>query len=155
MKIILTTDEAELNACAEMMFKSEPWTLLGFDHERCRLAMLGEHKEVYVARINDVIAGFVVLQLNGQLRGYIQTICVDPGFRGRQMGTELLRFSEDRILKEFPNVFMCVSSFNKKAQALYARLGFEQVGKLKDHLVQGHDELILRKTTGPLSEFKK
>jgi ribosomal protein S18 acetylase RimI-like enzyme len=49
---------------------------------------------------------------------------------------------------------MCVSSFNKKAQKLYRRLGYEKVGVLKNFIVNGHDEILLRKTMGPLANFK-
>jgi ribosomal protein S18 acetylase RimI-like enzyme len=49
---------------------------------------------------------------------------------------------------------MCVSSFNLKAKALYDRLGFETIGILKDYVVKGHDEYLLRKSLGPVSDFK-
>jgi [ribosomal protein S18]-alanine N-acetyltransferase len=45
-------------------------------------------------------------------------------------------------------VFICVSSFNPGARRLYERLGFELVGTLRELLVPGHDELLLRKTKG-------
>ena len=50
---------------------------------------------------------------------------------------------------------MCVSSFNTEAQKLYLRLGYEIVGELKDYIVAGYSEILLRKTIGPLSEFRK
>jgi ribosomal protein S18 acetylase RimI-like enzyme len=49
---------------------------------------------------------------------------------------------------------MCVSSFNKKAQQLYRRLGYKKIGVLKNFIVPGHDEILLRKTLGPLAEFR-
>lgn len=48
---------------------------------------------------------------------------------------------------------MCVSSFNADAQRLYARLGYEVVGTLRSYIVAEHDELLLRKTTGPWNGF--
>lgn len=77
-------------------------------------------------------------------------MCVDPALRGRGIGTELLRFAEDRIFSRFANVFMCVSSFNHGARRLYARLGYEVVGELRDYLVAGQGEILPRKTRGPL-----
>jgi len=41
-------------------------------------------------------------------------------------------------------------SKNSAAQRLYFSLGYEKVGELKDYLVLGHSEIILRKTTGPV-----
>lgn len=152
MEIKLTTDETDLVQCAELMSQSEPFVTLKFDLEKCKFAVKGD--EVYLAMVDGVMAGFVVLRLTGVLRGYIQTICLKPAFRGKGIGTALLQFCEERIYKMSPNVFMCVSSFNHEAQKLYARLGFEKIGELKNHIVQGHDEYILRKSKGPIMEFK-
>jgi ribosomal protein S18 acetylase RimI-like enzyme len=59
-----------------------------------------------MAKVNDEFAGFVVIMLAGVLRGYIQTICMKPQYRGQGIGMELLKFSEDRLAKEFPNLFI-------------------------------------------------
>jgi hypothetical protein len=77
-----------------------------------------------------------------------------PGGRGTEQGL-LLAFAEDRILRDSPNVFICVSSFNSRARALYERLGYVTVGELRDFFVRGYDEQLLRKTIGPLTEFTR
>jgi ribosomal protein S18 acetylase RimI-like enzyme len=154
MEIKLTTNENELNQCAELMSQSEPFTTLKFDYEKCKLAVRGDYKEVYLSIVENEFAGFVVLSFYGVLRGYIQTICIKSEFRNQGIGTALLKFSEEKILKEFPNVFMCVSSFNHEAQKLYYSLGFEKIGTLTNHIIQGVDEYILRKQGCPTSEFK-
>jgi ribosomal protein S18 acetylase RimI-like enzyme len=64
-------------------------------------------------------------------------------------------YVEERILSETPNVFLSVSSFNKRAQKLYERRGYEVVGELKNYIVPGHSEILLRKTIAPLTEFKR
>jgi ribosomal protein S18 acetylase RimI-like enzyme len=92
--------------------------------------------------------------MEGTFTGYIQTVAVGADWRGRGLGSRLIAFAEKRIFAEKPNVFMCVSSFNKKAQRLYRRLGYEKIGVLKNFIVSGHDEILLRKTIGPLAEFK-
>jgi ribosomal protein S18 acetylase RimI-like enzyme len=91
--------------------------------------------------------------LAGAFVGYIQTICIDPNCRGQGLGTRLLAFAEERILSQFPNVFMCVSSFNHDARRLYQRLGYRVVGELSDYIVAGHSEILLRKTLGPLARL--
>ncbi len=69
--------------------------------------MLGDHKEVYAASEVGHIAGYVVLRLGGQLRGYIQTIvCSGIQEQANRNGPPCI--SEERNLKEFPNVFMRV-----------------------------------------------
>ncbi len=153
MDIVLTIDEKKLNKCAELMCASEPWVTLNFTFDQCMKAVRGDYKEVYIATENDKLSGFVVIQLYGVLRGYIQTICIKPEYRNKGIGSALIKHCEERIAKISPNVFICVSSFNKKAEELYGRLGFEKIGVLKDHIVRGHDEYLLRKSSGPFSEF--
>ena len=48
-------------------------------------------------------------------------------------------------------MFMCVSSFNQDARRLYERLGYHEVGELTNYIVEGHSEILLRKTRGPLA----
>lgn len=151
--IELTTNESDLTYCARLMSESEPFASLKIDFEKSQLAMRGDYKEVYLAKVDNVIAGFVVVQFYGVLRGYIQTICVVPDYRRKGIGSALLKFSEETLLKRFPNVFLCVTSYNHEAQKLYYRLGYEKVGELKDHIIKGADEYILRKQGCPISEF--
>ena len=66
-----------------------------------------------------------------------------------------MAFAEKRIFSETPNVFVCVSSFNKGAQRFYERLGYEVIGELRDYIISGHSEILLRKTIAPLTDFKK
>jgi ribosomal protein S18 acetylase RimI-like enzyme len=89
----------------------------------------------------------------GPFTGYIQTICIHPEHRGGGLGTQLVAFAEARIAAVSPNVFLCVSSFNPRARALYERLGYAYVGELADYLVRGHSEFLYRKSLGPWNEF--
>ncbi|RIK79032.1 N-acetyltransferase [candidate division KSB1 bacterium] len=145
----------EVHACAQTMATSDPWLTLGRGYEECRNILSDAAKETYVAYGNDRLAGFIILNLQGAFRGYIQTVCVMPDWRGQGVGSELIKFAEARIFRDFPNVFMCVSSFNPNAQKLYVRLGYEIIGELKDYIVAGHSEILLRKTIGPMAEFQK
>jgi [ribosomal protein S18]-alanine N-acetyltransferase len=142
---------ADAEACARLMAQSEPWLTLGRSYETSLRIVRDPTREVYVARDELGMAGFLILCLVGPFVGYIQTVAVQPDRRGQGLGTELIRFAERRILEEFRNVFMCVSSFNLNARRLYAKLGYAEIGELADYIVHGHSEILLRKTTGPLS----
>lgn len=133
------------------MANSEPWLTLGRSHDDAMRLLKNPAKECFMIRASGARAGFLILDLNGPLGGYIQTIGVAPELRGRGIGTKALCWAEAHIFKKHRNVLMCVSSFNRGAQRLYKRLGYETVGRLRDYVVAGHDEILLRKTRGPLS----
>ncbi|MEK6783303.1 MAG: GNAT family N-acetyltransferase [Bacteroidota bacterium] len=149
-KINLTTDLHKITVCAKMMSESDPWITLGLDYNQCLKAFEGICKEIYVVEDGKEITGFVILQICGTFKGYIQTICIREGSRGEGLGGKLLMFCEERILKISPNIFICVSSFNKGAIRLYDELGYKQVGELENFVKQGFTELLLRKTVGPM-----
>ena len=146
--------EDELCQCARLMASSDPWMTLRRDYEMSLLVLQDPSKELYGAFIKDEFAGFILLQMNGAFRGYIQAIAVMPAWRGQRIGSQMIAFAEERIFRETPNVFICVSSFNSNAQRFYKRLGFEMIGELKNYIVSGHSEFLLRKTIAPLAEFK-
>ena len=145
----------EARICARMMSSSEPWLTLERSFEECMDLLEDPSKEVYVAVEAGQVLGFVILNMAGAFTGYIQTICVVEHERSRGIGTRLVEFAEKRIFRDSPNVFLCVSSFNPKARALYERLGYRLIGELKDYIVAGHSELLYRKTIAPIRDFRK
>jgi ribosomal-protein-alanine N-acetyltransferase len=145
--------EADAQACARMMASSEPWVTLGRTYGASLSIVQDPTREVYIARDDQGLAGFLIVCMTGAFVGYIQTICIHPDRRGQGLGSTLVQFAEQRILAESPNVFMCVSSFNRDARRLYERLGYRVVGELTDYIVEGHSEILLRKTVGPLLRF--
>jgi ribosomal-protein-alanine N-acetyltransferase len=154
LSIALLAGEAEAQACARMMAESEPWLTLGRTYQASLAVLQDPSREVYVARDENGLAGFLILCMTGAFVGYIQTVCIHPDRRGQGLGSKLVDFAEQRILAESPNVFMCVSSFNRDARRLYERLGYQVIGELTDYIVQGHSEILLRKSLGPLAGFR-
>jgi ribosomal protein S18 acetylase RimI-like enzyme len=148
-----TTDPKHFAVCALMMTKTDPWITLEMNYNQCLKAFEGASKEIYVIQQENEIAGFVILQMEGTFKGYIQTICIDEDFRGKGFGKKLLAFCEERILKVSPNIFICVSSFNKGAIKLYYDFGFKLIGELDNFVKEGFTELLLRKTFGPIVGF--
>jgi ribosomal protein S18 acetylase RimI-like enzyme len=144
-------EEAEW--CARLMAGSEPWITLRRDYDLCLKILTSPTREVYIALLEGTTAGFTILIMRGAFVGFIQTVAIAPDRRNQGIGSRLVRFAEERIFKVSPNVFLCVSSFNQAAQRLYNRLGYEVIGELKDFMVRGHSEILMRKTTGPASEF--
>ena len=147
--------EREAAACAEMMLASEPWITLRVQRGMILAGLADPAKEVYAIRDAAGVAGFVVVDMRSLVSGYIQILCVRPDCRGHGLGSALLQWAEERIFRDSPNAFICVSSFNAGARRLYERRGFEFVGTLRDILVRGRDEILLRKTRGSWEEFRQ
>lgn len=143
-------DKNEAQACAAMMASSEPWITLGDTFETCLRAVTHPELETYVAVDDGAIRGVIVVNMHGAFVGYIRAICVAAEARSRGVGSRLIAFAEERIFRDAPNAFLCVSSFNSRARALYDRLGYALVGELRDYVVLGQSELLMRKTIGPL-----
>ena len=131
---------------ARLMARSEPWITLGRTLDTCRLVCHNPDYLVFVALSGPTRCGFVLLHARGVVGSpYLATIAVDDPFRGRGVGTELIRFAEDYFRGHARHMFLCVSSFNPRARALYERLGYRQVGELPDYLIDGASELLMHK----------
>ena len=137
-----------------MMSASEPWITLGVEMASAHKVLSDPAREMHGIRDAKGVAGFTVLDMRGLLTGYIQILCVRPDCRGQGLGSALLRWAEIRIFRDSPNAFICASSFNTGARQLYERLGFAHVGVLRELIVPGHDEVLLRKTRGSWKEFR-
>ena len=145
--------DAEARACAEMMATTDPWIAFGRTFEQCLARVTNPAGQVWVAREDGIARGFIILMLQGAFVGYIQVVCVAAEARSSGIGSKLVAFAEERIFREFPNVFLCVSSINPRARQLYERLGYKLVGELDDYVMRGHSEFLMRKSVGPLDEF--
>jgi ribosomal protein S18 acetylase RimI-like enzyme len=131
--------------CARVMASTEPWITLGRDLAKCRAALARPGTELFVARAEDLPAGFILVASHGMAGSpYVASIAVAAESRGQGVGSELLRFAEEHFAGR-EHLFLLVSSFNHRAQALYRRRGYEFIGELKDYVVTGQSELILHK----------
>ena len=143
-----STGDAEW--AAEVMVVSEPWLTLAISYERSLRLLSDGSRERYLATVQGQRAGFLVISMQGAFVGYVQLLGVAAEFRGQRVGRALIEHAEQRIFRETPNVFICVSDFNQEAQRFYARMGYERVGELRDFIVGGRAEFLLRKTIGPI-----
>lgn len=144
---IAAAEPVDYEWCARVMASSEPWTTLGRDLASCGGVLARPGTELFIARRveSDLRAGFILLDPYG-LGGspYIATFAVAAEARGCGVGSQLLRFAEQRFAGR-RHLFLLVSSFNHRAQELYRRHGYACVGELKDHVTAGYSELIFHK----------
>ena len=152
--IIRAANTGDYPVLAEMMAQSDPWLRLGIDVGDLLTMVSDPCREVYAAQVDEQVVGGVIIEMRGAFTGYIKSICVSPMHRGMGIGALLMGYAEERVFREKPNVFLCVSDFNHGAQRFYEALGYSVVGVLDDYLVSGLGEVLMRKTIAPINEFQ-
>ena len=92
----------EVSECAQLMVSSEPLLTLHLPIESALGVLSDEMREVYAIHDTKGVNGFVVLDMRGLVRGYIQILCVRPDCRGQGHGSLLIEWAEKRIFRESP-----------------------------------------------------
>ncbi len=144
---IVPMGRSHLGACTEIVKTSEPWKSLQEDIDFSRFISL---KQAYVCVAGEETAGFVIFTPEPVFArgGYLRAIGVSPHMRGQGIGKKLMIFAEKETARRARNLYLCVSSFNRRAQAFYNSLGYTRVGKIPGLITPGTSEYILWK---PLS----
>ncbi len=136
----------EMEWAASLMSRSEPWATLGRGIELCREVFRRPEHLTFVARLGSEPVGFIVLQRRGVAGSpYIPSMGVDGRTRGQGVGAAMLRFAEEFFRPDSSHLFLCVSSFNERAQAFYTRHGFSEVGEFESYLIEGASEILMHK----------
>lgn len=146
-------DPADELLAAQTMATSEPWLTLGRTFDESLRVVRDPSRERFAAHDDGAFRSFLLMNAQTPLGGYIAIVAVTAEARGTGVGSRLLDFAEERIFRGSANAFLCVSAFNAGARALYERRGYVEVGVLRDFLVRGHDEILLRKSVAPLRDF--
>lgn len=146
---IEAASEDEREWAAALMARSEPWITLRRDLGQCRIACRRPEYLLFVAHQGGRPCGFVLLHPRGVAGSpYLASIAVAEEFRGTGVGTRLLDFVERFFRPQARHLFLCVSSFNPRARALYERHGYRVVGELEDYVIEGASELLMHKPLG-------
>jgi ribosomal-protein-alanine N-acetyltransferase len=147
--------EPDIVGCVAMVPQIEPWVTLGAtpaEMEPYFRRLLGR-EEAFVAVLDGQVVGFATLS-RGFLYGcYVRRLAVKEGLRSRGIGRQLMRFIETYTFARYPNLFLCVSASNTRAQKFYRELGYQIVGELTDFIMQGQSEILLRKSVGARVNF--
>jgi ribosomal-protein-alanine N-acetyltransferase len=147
--------EPDIAECVAMVPQIEPWVTLGATPAEMGpyfRRLLGR-EEAFVAVLDGQVVGFATIS-RGFLYGcYVRRLAVKEGFRSRGIGRRLMRFIESYTFARYPNLFLCVSASNTRAQKFYRELGYRVVGELTDFIMQGHSEILLRKSIAARVDF--
>ena len=117
--------------------------------------------------IDNQFARYIVAEYDGNIIGYagvwlimdeghVTNIAVDPDFRGRHLGEQLLKSLMSICLAQGgTRMTLEVRVSNYVAQTLYTKLGFESVGVRKGYYTDNNeDALIMWADLPPLPELE-
>lgn len=147
--------DAEYHQSALLLSQNEPWLSLGRTFDYTMGKVRDTNGDLYVIYVDENIAGCILIELHGTLKGFIRSFCIDPQYQGLGIGSKVISYIEKIIFETYPNVFVFAASFNSGAIRFYKRNGYQQIGIFKDYVVAGSDEILFRKTIGPSNNFHK
>jgi ribosomal-protein-alanine N-acetyltransferase len=99
-----------------------------------------------VARAGREIVGCVIGDVHGG-QSRVISICVDPDWRRRAIGTQLLSEIERRLPEG--NMILMVEAGNTGAQQMYRDCGYLPVGESRDYYGRGRNGIWMQKTRPP------
>lgn len=141
---IVPLTSSHRKACDVIVAGSEPWKSLG---EGLDFTPHIAARHAFVCMVGNDPAGFVIFTPEPVFArgGYLRALAVAPDMRRLGLGKALLSFAEERIARKAANLYLCVSSFNRQAQAFYTSRGYAKVGAIPDLIQCGASEFIYRK----------
>jgi len=103
-------------------------------------------KTTLVAESNGHVVGFILGFKHTPLEGRVFWLAVRPGFQGRGLGRRLLA----TILNIFRQMGAVSATLevrvsNRKAQALYSRMGFRMAGIYPSYYSDGETAIVMKK----------
>jgi GNAT superfamily N-acetyltransferase len=126
-----------------------PWSTAGYEAEGLFAYLTADDPASHRFQImlDGALAGVVGVR-SPWLRGpYLQFLALLPPAQGRGVGRGVLEWLEAQAsLEQERQLWVCVSTFNRRAEALYLRFGFKPVAVLDALASEKSDELLMRKT---------
>lgn len=140
--------ESEVVPLARQLATMDPWARLGVDAARFEagLRARGGAAHRFALTKGPACIGFVVVRYPWLIGPYLNTLAVLPAHQGGGIGAAVLAWLETEARKaEARSTWLCVSAFNERAIAFYTRHGYTRVAVLDDLLVEGEDEILMRR----------
>jgi ribosomal-protein-alanine N-acetyltransferase len=124
------------------LFPDDAWSPGMFAEE---LAMSGRH---YVAaEEGKTLVGYAGMMLPGGRQAEVLTVAVDEKHWGQGIGSALLTdLLDEAVRQDCREMFLEVRADNPRAQTLYRRFGFEDVGVRRGYYQpSGMDAIVMRR----------
>lgn len=108
------------------------------------LSLLGiYHSDFYVLVNKQEIIGFILIRTKLSKTypkaSWIYDVFIVPEHRGKGYSKQLMQLAIDKCT--YPHVYLYVHENNTVALGLYERMGFYEVGKLKDEKLLRYDKV--------------
>lgn len=141
---------SHIRACHAISDVSDPWKTL---KERIDFLKYISLRQAYVCMKGDELSGFLLFTPEPVFArgGYLRALGVAPSMRGRGIGRRLMSIAEKETARCSQCLYLCVSSFNRPAQAFYKNLGYVRAGKLTGLIIPGASEYIYWKRLKPIT----
>ena len=124
----------------------DPWRTLGLSAAALARHLTRDDPSVarYVVRVEGEAAGAVALR-DPWLRGpFLELLAVFEARQRSGLGREIVTWIAGTTRAAAPNLWVTVSSFNDRARAFYAALGFQEIAVLPGLIAPEYDEILLR-----------
>lgn len=139
---------ANAASLGEALAAMPPWSTIGWPADRMTASL--RRKVPSVRRFEIVadgeLAGIAVIQNPFLIGPYLQIFAMLPPFQGRNLGTRVLEWMETEARSVGARqLWLCVSTFNTRAQSFYERFGFRPAVVLDKLASDASDEILMRK----------
>lgn len=150
--IIRRTTPYDIPKVAQILSSSEAWMCYGTTYNIAKQNIETMADDSYVGFIDDSVVGFITLRVDGigNFGAYIRMLAVAEPYRGKGIGRMLIDYISNLAFQKTQNLFLICSEQNIMAQRFYEKVGFVQVGALSDLVIKGQNEILYRKTIGPM-----
>ena len=138
---------ADSRGLAERLVAMDPWRTLQYRADTLA-AYLGRPDagfQRFTVTVAGLAAGFMALRYPWLKGVYLELLALFPPHQGQGLGQELLLWVERQSRPHTKNLWTAVSSFNQPGRRFYEKHGFREVARLENLIIQGQDEILLRK----------
>ena len=120
-------------------FGPDAWTVMDY------AAVFSENSvKKFTAVSGGKFAGFGASEWDREQNAVcLMTLAVRPEFRGRGIGSALLKAMEEAFGTS-SDVYLYVDIENETAVRLYRRAGYKQTGIIPSYYMNGHDAIVMR-----------
>jgi len=139
--------DAHAHGLAVAFAQIDPWKRLRQSAQTIEEILRGREPGArsYLIRVGQSPAGAIVVNAPWLLGVYLKFLGILPDYQGVGVGAAALGWLEQEAQGTCDNLWVCTSAFNARAEDLYRAHGFDRVAVLEDLIVEGEDEILMRK----------